>query len=1539
MSVIYLDKTVPGYLDLYDELSLSHSVYILDPNQNPFWQIANTIGSLNNIRSVHIFSHGEPGVLKFSSGSISSANIVNSKDYLNSIGGLLGQGGDIHLYGCNVAQGNEGKKFLDLLSNLSKSDVTASDDVTGSSNLNADWDLEIISGGNIDSASLAPATFLGSLGTPSISNLDNPLSYTENAALAALDNDITVTGGAAGGDKYEGGWIEFSLTTATSTDFLRFTDDGSASTVNGQVSIVNSVIYVGNGTGAAILGNVDSTKTGLAGKALRVNISNKFQNGDFETNNGSNTFGNWQIYDSGPIIFGTTKIAGLNTPTDATFPTPTGWRVNLANPNYDALAGELSDKIPPKQGTYSGTANDDGGGEYSVKLKSTSVVIDNTGLRSDGSVRKSGYDIIRGPALYSDNTVFLRSGDKVSFDWKAAGGSDAYDVYGYIVNVADNSFVKILDETGSSASASTSWATETVTVSSEGSYKFVFVAGTYDFSGGYWAGAQLFVDNVTVTENIVPPTISDAMVQAIARKVKYESTSEDPAATKTLTVKATSINGSNGAEQTGTATSTINFTKTNDAPTITSGSSASVNENLVNTTVVYDANASDIDSSDTLTFSISGTDASSFNLDTDDGEVRLKTSADYENKSSYRFNITVTDNGAGTLSSSKAITLNINDLNDPPVISSVGTGSIAENAATSTVAYDAAASDPDSGDTITFSISGTDAALFTIDSNDGEVRLKSPANFEVKNSYSLNVTATDNGSTPASGSKAITINVTDQNDAPVAIDDTAITTINTAKNNIVVLDDDTDEDGDTLNIQSVTYSGTGTVTHNGTKINYTPPTGADTLTENITYVVTDGNGGTDSGLLSVSVVTPLIQGPSNPAGSATSAISKNENITAVTTLTANVAVTWSINSGLDGDKFNIDAGGNLTFKSNPNFEIPTDSDSNNTYQVEIKAVEGGGFFSTQILTVTVQNVNEAAPVIDTSNLTGSVKENVAISTVIYDVSASDADTTDVLTYSVSGTDSSLVTIDSDDGEVRLKASANFEAKNSYGFNVTVTDPDASNDTEAVTVNVTDANDAPVITSGSTATLAENVVNSTVFYTVTATDVDAGSNLTYSVSGADGYLVAIDSDDGQARLKTSADFESKASYNFNVVATDDGAGTLSGSKAVTLNISDVNDDPIVLNPGSTWNVYEDFTSKRNVSSIFSDPDDDLLTLSARSVGGGILPGWITFNSTSNELTVNPARSDSSGTNIEIEANDGNGGKTSNQFSINVVHINHPVTGVVNIEGTAIVGEKVVAKPSLNDVEGLGTLNFQWYREGVKIVGANTENYVLSGSDIGEKVTVEVSFVDGLGFPETISSASIEPSMPTKTLKGSVEGNRNVFKDAFSQVVIKGGVGDDVVVATGGNSAIEGGAGSDVIIGGTGDNPLSGNTENDFLIGDLLLSNYFLGDDTLEGGPGDDLIEGGNGADTFVFSPGDGNDTIAKFSVDLNNIIESKANGRDFEPGKDKLDLVSFGYKDFNEVLSKITNNNEGHAQFSDQDSNVLFYGVTIEEFSTGDFILI
>ncbi|GAA5145601.1 hypothetical protein GCM10023340_15200 [Nocardioides marinquilinus] len=84
---------------------------------------------------------------------------------------------------------------------------------------------------------------------------------------------------------------------------------------------------------------------------------------------------------------------------------------------------------------------------------------------------------------------------------------------------------------------------------------------------------------------------------------------------------------------------------------------------------------------------------------------------------------------------------------------------------------------------------------------------------------------------------------------PVAVDDSATTTESTAVD-VDVLANDTDADGDTLAVASVTDPANGTATITGTKVRYTPDaghTGADTFD----YVVSDGNGGTDTGTVTV----------------------------------------------------------------------------------------------------------------------------------------------------------------------------------------------------------------------------------------------------------------------------------------------------------------------------------------------------------------------------------------------------------------------------------------------------------------------------------------------------------------------------------------------------------------------------------------------------------------------------------------------------------------------------------------------------------------
>ena len=108
----------------------------------------------------------------------------------------------------------------------------------------------------------------------------------------------------------------------------------------------------------------------------------------------------------------------------------------------------------------------------------------------------------------------------------------------------------------------------------------------------------------------------------------------------------------------------------------------------------------------------------------------------------------------------------------------------------------------------------------------------------------------------------------------------------------------------------------------------------------------------------------LISGPSGAAGDATSAISVNENQTAVTQVSANEAVTWSISGGADAALFSIDATGIITFNTAPDYENPSDANADNEYVIIVSATDSGGNVSTQTITITVVDVGEVQARLD-----------------------------------------------------------------------------------------------------------------------------------------------------------------------------------------------------------------------------------------------------------------------------------------------------------------------------------------------------------------------------------------------------------------------------------------------------------------------------------------------------------------------------------------------------------------------------------------------
>jgi hypothetical protein len=112
------------------------------------------------------------------------------------------------------------------------------------------------------------------------------------------------------------------------------------------------------------------------------------------------------------------------------------------------------------------------------------------------------FGLVYGPAVYSDFAVPCAVGDTISFYWKAIAGGDAYNVYAYMVNQDTGSYIEILDSTGISAGLNTNWTEVTRVIGSEeaGNYSFVFIAGSYDSTGGQLIGGSLLIDNITITK-------------------------------------------------------------------------------------------------------------------------------------------------------------------------------------------------------------------------------------------------------------------------------------------------------------------------------------------------------------------------------------------------------------------------------------------------------------------------------------------------------------------------------------------------------------------------------------------------------------------------------------------------------------------------------------------------------------------------------------------------------------------------------------------------------------------------------------------------------------------------------------------------------------------------------------------------------------------------------------------------------------------------------------------------------------------------------
>ena len=322
------------------------------------------------------------------------------------------------------------------------------------------------------------------------------------------------------------------------------------------------------------------------------------------------------------------------------------------------------------------------------------------------------------------------------------------------------------------------------------------------------------------------------------------------------------------------------------------------------------------------------------------------------------------------------------------------------------------------------------------------------------------------------------------------------------------------------------------------------------------------------------------------------------------------------------------------------------------------------------------------PVSDFSVDEDAVNDTFDLTSIFSDSEDADSD----LTFSVvSNSNSSLVSASVDNAADQL--TLDYQADQNGSADITIRALDSGGLTVDDVFTVTVNNLAPVFSSSSSASFAENG-------TGTALDVNAdnggdGSNdsgVSYAITGGtDSGAFGIDASTGELTFNSAPDFENPTDsdgqndYVVDVTADDGASSNNTTTQTITVTVTDANDAPTVTNAVSDFSVDEDAANSTfDLTGIFSDSEDNDgdLTFSVVSNSNSALV-TASVDNAADQLTLD-YQDDQSGTATLIaRATDGGGLFAEDQFAVTVNAVNDRPT-ITGPSGTLQFDEDVTSE---------------------------------------------------------------------------------------------------------------------------------------------------------------------------------------------------------------------------------------------------------------------
>jgi outer membrane protein OmpA-like peptidoglycan-associated protein len=719
---------------------------------------------------------------------------------------------------------------------------------------------------------------------------------------------------------------------------------------------------------------------------------------------------------------------------------------------------------------------------------------------------------------------------------------------------------------------------------------------------------------------------------------------------------------SDGNGGSSTVTVTVNVQAGNNPPnavadtaTVAEDSGATVVDVLANDTFAPDTN-------EQLTVTAVTQPASGGSVTLQDGLVRFTPSPNYNG--TVTFSYTVSDGNGGT--DTATVTMTVTAVNDPPTAAADAVTVTEDSGAT---VVDVLANDtfaPDTNEQLSVMAVTQPASGGSVTLVDGVVHFTPAPNYNGPVTFTYTVSDGNGGTNTAT----VTVNVTAENDAPEAVDDTLTVAEDSATTVVNVLANDTfaPDSNEQLTVTAVTQPANGTVTLVGGVVSYVPNAnfhGTDTFT----YTVSDGNGGTDTATVTMTVTA--VNDP--PTGAVdTFSVARNSGATTLDVL-ANDSFAPDANEQLTVSAVTQpSSGGTVSVAPNGAGVVFTPANGYSGPVTFTYTVSDGNGGSTEVtVTVNVQNNNPPDAVADEF----PVAEDSGAT--VLDVLANDSfapDANEQLTVTAVTQPASGGSVTLQGGLVSFTPSPNYNGP--VTFTYTVSDGNGGTDTATVTVNVTAVNDPPTaaadtvtVTEDGGATVVDVLANDTF-----APDANEQLTVTAVTQPASGGSVTLQG--GVVSFTPAPNYNGPVTFSYTV--SDGNGGT--NTATVTVNVTAENDAPDAV--ADAFPVAED-SGPTVVDVLANDsfaPDaNEQLTVTA--VTQPATGGTVTL--VNGEVSFTPAPDYNGPVTFTYTVSDGNGGTDTATVTINVTAVNDAPTGVADTFSTVAEGGPTTLDVLAND----------------------------------------------------------------------------------------------------------------------------------------------------------------------------------------------------------------------------------------------------------------